>query len=245
MERLRDLMGTQFMTVAHTSQLSEVLSKASGPLDLRNCKFTPPAYEVLRQYFGKIEFHDTYNPEINKILEHNNVAHTKVVESEPLNIDFETFEEFLGIYKNIDIHKVYNLSNMKDANTLKCRSAAVLFMLHKPAVMFDLQEKAINIFEYVRDSWLKTRSRNYDAYWEVDGMSIWKRDVKDGEVYIPGVGTISEETYVREYLVLPYEFGTVDLYGEPDFKLVWDTALSTLIPKKREKLTIKKFIEVR
>ena len=176
----------------------------------------------------------------------------KVVKPEtvPLEANINGPGDVRDAIANLDKSVIYDLSNMSltnysDVNSpAKVRSLAILVMLKKPNIMIDMEHHAKAVFDAVRVNWLKSR-KPHNAYWELEGTSLVKREVKDGVVYKPGIGSLSEANYVRNYTVLPYEFGTQDLFDSEEFSSVRYEALDILRKKAVKKKTMKDYIEVR
>lgn len=248
MTKLSDLMGTKYITNEHAAQLRKVLSEQTE-VDLAGCKFMPLAERCLREFYKTVKFCNSQNRELNTVLQHNMEA---VLEQKPTTVPIEAVITGPGDIRNIiaslDESVIYDLSNMSKQSediTLpgKVRSVAILAIMKKPNIMIDLDTYARTIFTAVRTDWLKTWEP-HDAYWELEGASLVKREVKEGLVYKPGVGQLAEKVYVKNFMVLPYEFGTEDVFGSPEFKIVRDTALNILRKPPEKKKTMKDFIEV-
>ena len=243
--RLDEALGTRYITIDYVRDLDEFLSKNSS-VDLANCRFTPKAEQVLRKYYDKVEFINSTNKALNALLQMNmEASKQKPPVSVPLRANIRQPQDVLTIFRSLDENVIYNLSEMskQNENPMHVCYLAILIMMKKPQIMFDLEYYAIKVFETVRKDWLKVRG-HHDAYWELDAMSLVKREVKDGMVYVQGTGNILEVNYVREFTVLPYEFGTQDLYGHPEFEDVWLNALTALTQQTTKIKTMKDFIEV-
>lgn len=228
---LADVMNTRYITDAQQVALANTLQLMKGPIDLKGCKFSPSSERVLREYCTTHSFCNSTNEVLDAYLKHNmNLVPEESVVSEPLQFKINTTDELVQFLKDLDQTKVYNLNGMDGPATTQYRALVVLIQMKFPNVVFDLGYRARTIFDYVRREWLKT-PKKHQAYWEEEKSSLWRREVVDGKVYIPGVGEILEDVYIQKYRVLPYEFGTTVLWRNPEFKEV-ETAIFMDLQKK-------------
>lgn len=243
LEKLSDLVGTKYITNDHTGVLCKILEMHTE-IDLAGCKLSPESERIIRQYYGKITFCNSKDMVLDNILKHNReaVADTKHLTAVPLPIDIITEEEVIKYFKTIDKSKIYSLENCR-INKVKCLSLAILLTIRHPDVVFDLREFASDLFKQVRLDWTNS-NKKHRLYNEVIGTAIVEREVIDDKVQIPGVGYITEELFVSSYNALPADFGKVNLYGHPEFKAVWDTAIKNLMGTLEDTKTMRDYIEI-
>lgn len=243
---LKDVLNTMYITEDYTAKLDKFLGTTKDTIDLAKCKFSPGAHNVLMRYYKTVEFCNSADEELDKILKHNcNVAKVeypvnKVVE---LRANFETPDEILNLFKTLDPEKIYTFPGAA-SNVFKTAALAVLITMKNPKILLDLRGCTNEVFNQIRLDWLKTRE-SHDTYFAVCGAGIiaCKRD-KDGLFQYPGSRKMSEELFVKTFTVIPSDFGTKPLYGVLEYKEVWDNCVSILLTNVHKQKLMKDFIEV-
>lgn len=243
MEKLYELMGTKYICDWHVGKLQEVLS-THKEIDLWLCKFTNYSEKVLRDFYGKCKFINSRDKRLNNILEANEkvVTYKCTMEKIPIPIDFNSQDEILHFVKNANTSVIYTMENYIK-NRSKCISLAIILTMRRPEVIIDLGIYATDVFKQVRIDWLKYFSTQSE-YCEVIGTTIVRRIVKDGKVYIAGVGWVDELIYINKFIVLPAIFGSENITKNSEFKEVWDNAVMNLFSSIEEEKKMKDYIEI-
>lgn len=243
MEKLKDILGTKYLTIDYVGKFQQVLESRSE-LDLADCKLNPACEVIMRKFYGKVKFINSSNEVLNDILVHNQkaVEDRTCLNAISLPIAVNSQDEILQFFHDIDKTRIYSLENCK-VNRLKCLSLAILLTMKFPEVVIDMREFAKDLYQSVRIDWLPCREL-HDKYTEVIGMAVIEREVVNGKVFIPGEGLIDEELFVYTHNALPSLFGTTKLARNPEFKEVWDSALQNLVSSLDSIKTMKDYIEV-
>ena len=243
MEKLKDILGTKYLTIDYTGKFKQIL-ETHTELDLADCKLNPMCEVIMREYYGKVKLINSSDERLNEILMHNQrAAEDKTcLNSISLPIDVNSQDEILQFFKGIDKSRIYSLENCK-VNRLRCLSLAILLTMRNPEVVLDMREFAVDLYKAVRVDWLPCREL-HTKYTEVVGMAIIERDVVNGKVFIPGEGEIDEELFVYTHNALPSLFGTTKLTKNAEFKEVWDSALRNLLSSLDSIKIMRDYIEV-
>ncbi len=232
-EKLMRLMGTQYITDDHAGKLTDTLEKLTE-VDLSGCKFTPAACSVLKKFYPVVSMCDSGNSTRNSILVHNNKAvRCNEPEMKLLPTDVKTPEDALALFRGIDRTRVYKLDT-ENCRTNKSKAFIIAFLMKFPEVQVDLGFYAKDIFSTVRREWL-LYAEHHDAYWRVEGSAIVKIDCVEGKMQDLDGREINEDIYVHEFVVLPYEFGTMDVTEHSEFKAAWMSALKVIMKVETSK----------
>lgn len=244
MQLLKDLMGTRYITVDHVSKMIHVLESVDE-VDMAYCRLTPNAEYVLTRFYSKVNFINSENSLCNGILQHNmKAARMEKISTVPLPDTIKSQEALLDTLRNFDMLPVYSLEDTKLVRRVKYAWAAVISMKY-PEVKLDLGAEAREMFEQVRDNWLKVR-QSHKSYWCVDRASICRIDVIDGKVCTLDNHVLAEDLFVQNYVCLPLEFGTKVVWEDPEYEYVIANALRIIqnFGTEVKIKTMKDFIEV-
>ena len=245
MEKLKDLLGTRFLHSEMVNELKKVLLDYKE-LDLADCKFGPLCVSELSNWYGRIKFIDSSNPLQNEILKHNMAAvKTTRPGLYPIRYNFTSDKELVDyLNTEFEVGNVYNMTVIpSDVPPIRAYSVAILLQLSHPEIMIDCGDKLANIFKQVRIDWLLGNPKPKSAYNEISGKGLIRREVVNGQVYVPGEGMIDEDIYKNEYLCLPAEFGSVNLMKDPEWEKVIITAIKSVQSTNVRTLRMKDLIE--
>jgi hypothetical protein len=253
--RLRDLLKTRYVISTHQAGLDAALTSFLGKgvtVDLCECKLSPECAGVIRRFYGRVKFIDSANEHQNAYLEHNAKAvneNAEVREHIPIGKDIVSLMQYI---KDMKEDVVYDVKHWDDS-PVGMQAFVILVMLARPEIKIDVMKKAKSVFETIRQHWVYG-AYEHDSYLELVGAgygkgiigsysAMVKRDVVNGEVYVPGDGKMPVDIYLHTYYAIPYEFGTECLVESKEFAKLYDWAADTLEEKPVTRPTMLSYIE--
>ena len=243
-------LGTRYVLKSYLGQFRKVFDDwiAKDPnvtFDLCDCRLTLQAASALFAYYGKANFVNSKNETLNMYLQENcrraRVPKIDKVDLMPKDYTVETLSEYINSLSESTVYVVH-VDYRTEINTQM--AFVVLLILTRPEVTIDIGNVARSIREFVEDAWMY-KAEHHDAYWEVDGSNLIRRDVVDGYVSAPYRNELSEDMFRETAKCLPIEFGTEYLYETKEWEGVVDKCLKTLQKKVQRPNLIKDFIETR
>lgn len=243
---LKDLLGTMYVTEDYTAKLNKVLETTKDVIDLARCKFSPGAHRILMKHYKTVEFCNSIDPELDKILKHNcNVGKVEYPKERvvPLVAKFESPEEVLALLKSLSPEKLYTFPDPA-TNMFKTAALAILITMVNPKISLDLRGCTNEVFNQIRLDWLKT-PQPHNRYYAISGAGIimCEKD-SEGMFQYPGHPKMTEEMFIKTFTVIPSDFGTKQLSGVPEYQEVWDSCVRILYNNNVKGKLMKDFIEV-
>lgn len=244
--KLATLLGTKYIYDGVNAELKNVFnSNINGEIDLAGCKFGPICECMLRDYYDKIKFIDSENEynemvlELNTKLKKMNAAN---ISSETLRSTFDCESDVIDYIQNLSTKKLYDIKEYSCAPQVTTALVIIITCL-RPDILINLGAYTSEIFKQVRLDWLPVRQPHYDEYNEVVGQSILRRQVKAGQIYMPGIGMVEEDIYVVKYNVLPVAFGEERLFESEEFSGVISNAVMNVNKQEKHINKMKDYIE--
>ncbi len=249
-------LGTKYIIDSLRGKFETLLQKAlkdGETVDLRNCKFGPESAAVLRDYYSSVDMVNTTDSKLDALLKKNcEIARRALPEPYPLlNIPNNlTSKEFTEIFKSVKSGDKYGFSTMDEGD--KKIATIVMLILGHPEVEFDINSVAVDVYEFVNNEW-KSNRLPHDEYIEFlqPGIDYLTVDSK-GYIESPTHGRLKAEFYIDRYMVLPADFGRVNLLqlestGKPtgEWYKVIDKCIRAISRKPPEKKYLFDFLEFR
>lgn len=259
-------IGTKYLTPYTSSKIKALFKQCKEQyestgvkieIDIKHCKFNPDNYIEVCTYCDYIHFVDSVNSVIDSMLDHNSRVSTIrkledsgkiVIEPIPSVFDAKQMYEYV---KNLDRSKVYRLKGFRELNGITPDVSILIAMSINylyPDVSIDLSEQTVNYFSMFKKFWIYSGIVKRDSYNLLWNGNILKIDFTgidsngDNLFYVPGVGTITENTLNDSFQVIPYEFGSEkDLEEDLElcdiFESITNELQKLLKKKKKKKLT--------
>ena len=244
-------LGTRYVLKSYLVQFRKIfddwLAKdANTVFDLCDCRLSLQATVALNDYYGKANIINSKNETLNIYLTENcrkkrTTVQVQKIQLYPEDYSVEKLSEYISKLATGVIYE----ARVDYRVDIECQMAFLcLLILTRPEIMVDVGYVCTSICEYIRDVWLY-KAEHHDAYWEVDGNNLIRRDVVDGYVNVPYRNELSEDMYRETFKCFPIEFGSEYLYETKEWEGVVDKCLKVLQRKVQRPNLIKDFIETR
>lgn len=207
-------LGTKYIINSLTGSLRGVLDAAvsnGSSVDLAGCKFGPDCALVLQEYYESIDFVNTADSHLDSILRSNcERSRTEPEQYEELNLrNIRSIDTYMDLVKSLPENSKYkpnvSLSHLLDKVTL------VLLIMSRPDIEFDIRSCASDVYEYVRDAWI-SNAKHHDKYYElIPPDTVLRLPDADGYFGSQGYGYQRETSFIRNRIVLPWEFGNTKI----------------------------------
>ena len=203
-------MGTRYIIQSLTKRFTECLEmcKVNGyTVDLNGCRLSPDCASIMYGYYESVDFCNSENEDLDKILKSNCEAARQVLEEYPT----------LDITGVKDLDKVIELAQtlpngakykpMLKLSDIKSKASLVLLIMMRPDIEFDIRECAADVFSFVREIWISSATA-HDTYQELIAPNITTREkTSNGTFGSNSYGFFKEYHFIRCRQVLPIEFG--------------------------------------
>lgn len=205
---LYEKLGTRYPIDTINLRLTRTLQECvvnGDVVDLAQCRFGPKCAQVLNEFYDKLKFVNTELPEWDIILQNNMEAATVVYdEYEPLKLFItDDIPALINWIKSVPVGKYRPEVNLTD---IRYRAVLTLLIMARPDIELDIRRTATDIFDFVRDAWVNS-SKPHDAYWILRAPDIELLNLTNG-VFVDSIGvTYDRDVLMRDYKVLPAEFG--------------------------------------
>lgn len=211
---LSSALGTKYVINSFAGMLRNVLDSAVAGgevVDLSECKLGPDCALVLQEYYSTVNFVNSSDMYLDTVLK-NNCERSKV-EPEPYEElylrNVRSIDVYLKLVKELPQGARYapnvSLSHLLDKVTL------TLLIMSRPDIEFDIRSCASDIYDYVRDAWL-TNAKHHDKYYElIPPDTVLRIPDADGYFGCQGYGYQREASFIRNRIVLPWEFGNTQI----------------------------------
>lgn len=208
---LSDKMETKYIINALSGRFRRCLEEAENSsieYDLAGCRFGPECSELLKDYYATVNFCNTEDAYLDELLK-NNIAYKreKIEEYEVLTIrGTSSLDDYFDMAQNLPTGARFKVDC--SLTSIMDRSTLVLLIMTRPDLDLDIRQCSHDVFSYVRDSWLSVWE-HHDKYYELMPPNVVITEKQPNSEYYgrPSYGYQKEETFVRNRLVLPYEFG--------------------------------------
>jgi len=149
---LKEAIGTAYIIDTISKLLRSTLddlAKSTEEVDLSGTRFGPHCASILEEYYGKITFGNTEDPELNELLKYNNnVIKDPPEEWNPLYIENICTEDYLTKIKEIPAGK-YKVELRREDRLHSV--IVVLILLSRPDIDLDLTECSSLISELMNE----------------------------------------------------------------------------------------------
>lgn len=211
---LRDVMETRYIINALAMRFRRCMDDAianGNTVDLAGCRFGPDCANMLNEYYDKVPMQNSEEPECDAIIKNNIEYKTGAIEEyEPLVIDHvDGADVFLDLYNNLPQGGQYKVEcSLID---IKCRATLVLLIMTRSDLELDIRQCASDVYDFVRNTWLGV-AEHHDKYYELLAPNTVIREMtEDGYFGDRSYGYQKEQTFIRNRIVLPFEFGNTQL----------------------------------
>ena len=174
--------------------------------DLAGCKFGPNCANRLRQFYSRYKFINSTDAKLDKLLKNNVDAATRVYDTyEQLTFSkCDSLEYYVNLARTLPQGGKYELCiDMSDNCNI---ASAVLLIMTRPDIEYDIRGCSSRIFEFVRDMWLSSYE-HHESYYELKLPNVVRVDNCNGKYGTEFSNKLDENTFVQNKLVLPVEFG--------------------------------------
>lgn len=212
--KLAEALGTRYVINALTGAQVAFLNSQIGTgnvIDLAGCKMGPDSVAALRQYYATIDFQNSEDEYLDFILKSNCARDREPVnEYEHLDlVNVRSLDRFMDLVNSLPQGAQYtadvNLAQTLDKVTL------ILLIMARPDITFDIRSCASDVYDYVRDVWLTT-AESHDKYYElIPPDTVLRERREDGTFGCGWYGYQREQMFVRNRIVLPWEFGNTPI----------------------------------
>ncbi len=212
--KLSDALGTRYVINALTGSLRSVFDSAvaSGDsVDFQGCKFGPDAVMMLQEYYAILDMCNTTDSYLDGILKNNcERSRTEPEPYESLNLrDIKSIDTYMRLVEELPQGAKYkpevSLSRILDKVTL------ILLIMTRPDVEFDIRSCSSDVYDYVRDAWL-SNAEHHDKYYElIPPDTVLHLPDADGYFGSQTYGYQREASFIRNRIVLPWEFGNTKI----------------------------------
>ena len=206
---LREVMGTCYIINALLDDFYKVIQMCKDnnlKCDVSLCRFGPDTAYAMSTEYKNVEFINSEEPELNKILINNTEFVKAVYEDYPM----------LAIPSDVKLDWVVNqIENLPTGqyepdiaiNNIYQRAALCLLIMARPDIEFDIRKYSTDIFTFIRGAWLRD-PQHHDSYYELMAPDIFRQDVSEDGLYGSMTGrNMEERDYVGSHMVIPFEFG--------------------------------------
>lgn len=211
---LKDLMNTCYMINALNGRFTNVLNKCiddNVTVDLAHCRFGPSCALILKEYYGKVDFCNSEDNNLDKLLKDNNLTAKTIIEDYPiLSIKgIEDISTYIDMVNDLPMNSKYTielgLTSAVDKATL------VLLMMTRPDIEYDLRSCSMDVFDFVRDMWVSS-AEHHNSYYELIAPNVVRRNPNaQGKFGDDTYGWYQEDYFIRNRKVLPVEFGNTQI----------------------------------
>lgn len=208
--KLCEALGTRYIINALTGAQIAFLDGKVGSgdvIDLAGCKMGPDSVMALSRYYDSIDFQNSEDGYLDYILKSNCTrAREPIVEYDEIDLtgvkDIDRYMELVQtLPTGVKYKPVVSLSKLLDKVTL------ILLIMSRPDIEFDIRHCASDIYDYVRDSWLLS-AETHERYYElIPPDTVIRERNEDGMFGCGWYGFQREISFVRNRIVLPWEFG--------------------------------------
>lgn len=208
---LCEKMGTKFIINALSMRFRRCLDEAATSgveYDLAGCRFGPECADLLKDYYDRVNFCNTEDSYLDGLLKNNmDYKRNPPEEYELLTIrNMRSLDDYFDLAENLPQGGQFKVDC--SLTSIADRSILVLLIMTRPDLELDIRQCSHDVFTYVRDSWLSV-AEHHDKYYELippDVLVVEKQP--DSDYYgRPSYGLQREQAFIRNRLVLPYEFG--------------------------------------
>lgn len=206
-------LGTQYIIESMEARFRGILSKAAAngdTVDLGKARLSPTNASHLREYYDKVDFINSEDPELDELLKRNMAnARTDIIKYPKLDMPLRpTFVDFTKWAKTLKAGDKYalcpGLSNERQL------AFSTMLILKCPGVDWDLSESIRYIYDFVYNEWC-VRQESHTEYIEIVGNAIVPRTVQNGMLGSRSGDMTSVRQYIMSHSILPADFGTKDL----------------------------------
>lgn len=234
---LHEMMGTRFIINALSMRFRRCLEDsvaAGNELDLSGCKFGPECADLLKDYYDKLDFKNSEDEYLDSILKNNMEYKRNAPEEwEVLTIrNMKSLEEYMDLVKNLPQGAQFKVDC--SLTSIADRSILTLLIMTRPDLELDIRQCSHDVFSFVRDTWLSV-AEHHERYYELIPPDVTIVEKQPDSDYYGKLsyGFQREQTFIRNRLVLPYEFGNSQI-------IVLDQSVQ--VPKEW-RLTVEKCID--
>lgn len=251
--RLYDLLGqTMYACDWHESDMRRAFGQLlqggeDVVVDLAKMSFTNKAYDVIQEFSNRIEFRNSDVPELDTILIHNRKVRlldkSLGISSIPvMQVKFKDMQDVVKYIKGLprEAHVRVTGGSVQRIEFAICHLLAA--ERADVSIYFGSSIKAY--FEEVRRLWCPVAEKSRNAYWEIQGDVVVRREVKDQTVQVSEQESVKESEYRARYLVIPCAFGEEAAIGvDTEFKPLFEQAIRTLKDSLKAEVCLLDFLE--
>ena len=244
MKKLKDILDTKYIYDDFTGDLDKVC-RTEKELDLAGCKFTPSAEAVLKKYYGSVRFINSEDPELNKLLVHNNIAKiSHMKDPQLLKLNTNNASDLIRLLQGLDRQGNYIIDFDSIGQAKRIATETIITMMF-PEITIDVSIDLKDIFDFSRREWLKC-NKHHDEYWYVDCQSLIEVTVRpDGKVHTVDGKTLKESAFLRMYNAMPKDFGTKVIAKDEEYSGIFRACLKILDTKRETEKHMIDFLERR
>lgn len=212
--KLCDLMGTRYVINALSGAQRIALNTAASngnTVDLAGCKFGPEGVHVLSEYYEIVDFQNSEDEYLDFIIKNNCMRSLEQIEEyEKVNLrNVTSIDTYMSLAQSLPqgakIEPEVSLSRLHDKVTL------VLLIMTRPDIDFDIRKCGTDIYDYVRDAWLLNAQHHSKYYELIPPDTVVREEDEAGYFGCPSYGFQREHSFIRNRLVLPWEFGNTKI----------------------------------
>lgn len=214
-------LGTQYVIESMEAKFRGILANAAkngDTVDLGKARLSPTNAAHLREYYDRVDFINSEDPELDTLLK-NNIANARSEQVKypklelPLRPSFSDFKKILQKVKAGDKYALCpSLSSERQL------ALSTMLILKCPGVDWDLSESIKYIYDFIYNEWY-TRREQHAEYIEIVGNAIVPRTVHNGMMGSRSGDMMNVRQYIMSHAILPADFGNKDLVkiekGEP------------------------------
>ena len=244
---VRDILETKYITNAMARKFDAALTNLYKPgdvVDLAGCKFGPEAAVIISQKYPYVDFRNSEDEELDKILK-NNTRIKRSVAVEPYEkVDFtkiKNYQDLLELSKTIP--QGAKIEPVVSGDVPKPLAALILLMLTRTDIEYDIYYVGSFIGEYICDEW-RFIAEDHDTYIEFTqpGFRILEVD-EYGCIGPIGKKKVPKDIYINQHLVLPGNFGSYDITANTTESGKYSGEYSGIISKCIKELTAKQAVK--
>jgi hypothetical protein len=221
MQKLVDVFGTKYFTDDWVRDVTQYLNDHKE-VDLADARIAESLAITLQRYqYDGYYFTDSLNEYRNALFEENRkrLGAQKITENLPVLDRYNKLPEYIKSFKEGDEFRI-------QASSPVSLLLGILLQIYRPEVTVDFSVMYGNLFEYVCPHiiWMKTHEKLYSLV----GNTFFTVRVDNGKVYIPFTGKVPYDAAVKNYPLIPYDFGNVCLDEDPEWTFLVDRVLFDL-----------------
>lgn len=211
---LQERMNTRYITNSLEYMFRKVLEDVAsvhGTLDVALCKFGPNCSYMMREFYGRINFINSANKELNDLLQNNMKAWSELQTLEEWRewnfSGIDTFNDVKDLCLSIPVGTKLKVPRLSKSSQI---AACVFLIMTRPDLNIDTVNCSMDIYTFVRDAWVMKR-QPHDKYIQFLQPEIRVVECVDGMIFTPETGSLDETLFVNTQQVLPYDFGSIPL----------------------------------